>query len=475
MAALNHEKHSIVVPRSTNGFRLRVDDNDKDTTAATVEEGISYSKDESAQITRRSLSLLSRSSFRLLSQCSSLDSLTSLGLSFHKTSDALIEVEFQCAETLKKCGEQVLFSEDGQTVYTASSTGTGGPHSGVRIWSKLENHGSCVITREGSPVRAMALKGDLLFSSHKDLKIRVWKRAETNRMKDTLVQVAALPTLWDCMRRAVVPGAYVQVRRNQRKTLWIQHVDAISALVISHSHGLLYSASWDRSVKVWRLLDFKCVDSFRAHDDAVNTLAVSPDGHTLYTGSADSKVKVWARDGGAKKYMKHSLETTLTAHRSAVNALVVSDDGALLYSGACDKAIVVWERGPSMGVYLAGALRGHRHAVLCLAIMGSTLCSGSADRTIRIWHRVAGRLHTCLAVLEGHTAPIKSLSISSHLEEQLSRPAHSLLSSCQFSLYSASLDQDVKLWSVRLSTRACDVGLDLLEPALLQGGQTGTR
>ncbi|KAI5072851.1 hypothetical protein GOP47_0012957 [Adiantum capillus-veneris] len=471
-AAATHEKHSRIVPNSTHG---RVGDHhDGHHKSATVEDGNSSIKvEESAQLsTRRSVSRLSRSSLdRLLSQCSSLHSLASLDLSFHGSSDSLIEADFHCSETLKRHGEQVLFCNDVHALYTASSTSSRSLRAGVGAWSKLENgHRSCIISREGPPVRAMAAMGDLLFSSHEDLKIRVWARSDKGRRVDEpLHQVAALPTPWDCVRRAMVPGAYVQVRRNQRKSLWIQHVNAISALAVSHRHGLLYSASWDRSVKVWRLPDFKCMESFKAHDYAINALALSYDGLALYTGSADSNIKAWARSEGPKAYMKHSLVSTLSAHRSAVNALAISHDGSLLYSGACDKAIVVWERGPSMGAHLAGALRGHRHAVLCLAMVGTTLCSGSTDKTIRLWHRIIGRLHTCLAVLEGHNAPIKSLSISSYeLDESIPKPT---LSSYQFTLYSASLDQDVKLWSIRLAATLCDVDYDSLQPALLQGGR----
>ncbi|MCO5593827.1 hypothetical protein L7F22_047845 [Adiantum nelumboides] len=481
MAAPTLEYYGVLPACSTRGS-THVPPHHHHHNSATVEDGHPYIKEHTPQLTTcRSLSRFSRSSLdRILSQCSSLASLASLGLSFHGNCDSLaIEAEFHCAETLKQHGEQVLFCNDVQTLYTASSTSRSSdiPRAGMGAWIKLasSHRGSCVISREGPPVQAMATMGGLLFSSHDDLKIRVWARSGKGRVGDQpLRQVAALPTPWDRLQRAMMPGGYVQVRRNQRKSLWIQHADAISTLAVSHCHGLLYSASWDRSVKVWRLSDFKCMESFKAHDDAVNALTVSHDGHALYTGSADSKIKVWARSNdGPKPYKKHFLVSTLAAHRSAVNALTLSFNGSLLYSGACDKAIVVWEIGPSMDVHLGGVLRGHKHAVLCLAMVGPTLCSGSADQTIRLWHRISGRLHTCLAVLEGHNAPIKSLSISSQdLDESLFEPTHHTLSSFQFTLYSASLDQIIKLWIIKLTTTPSDVDSNALQLALLQGSHS---
>lgn len=182
------------------------------------------------------------------------------------------------------------------------------------------------------------------------------------------------------------------------------------------------------------------MESFKAHDDAINALVVSDDGF-LYTGSADAKIRVWAKQVGEKK---HSLVRTLESHKSAVNALALSPDGSILYSGACDRAIAVWEREDSaQHIVVAGALRGHRHAVLCLASAADTLCSGSADKTIRVWRKEAGRSHSCLAVLRGHTGPVKCLAVA--------------MNNCRtdrmnFSVYSGSLDEDIKVWSVISST-----------------------
>ncbi|MFZ8258177.1 hypothetical protein ACO1KT_14755, partial [Staphylococcus aureus] len=73
-------------------------------------------------------------------------------------------------------------------------------------------------------------------------------------------------------------------------------------------------------------------------------------------------------------------------HKSAVNALALSTDGTVLYSGACDRSIIVWEKTVGGGGHMAvaGALRGHTKAILCLAVVSDLVCSGSADKTVRI-------------------------------------------------------------------------------------------
>lgn len=143
----------------------------------------------------------------------------------------------------------------------------------------------------------------------------------------------------------------------------------------------------------------------KAHDDAINAVAVSSDG-LIYTGSADRKIKVWRKEG-----TKYAAIATLEKHKSAVNALALSRDGSALFSGSCDRSILVWEREDSAGhMAVAGALRGHARAVLCLINVRDLLMSGSADRTVRIWQRGFDGRFCCLAVLEGHRTPVRSLA-----------------------------------------------------------------
>lgn len=47
---------------------------------------------------------------------------------------------------------------------------------------------------------------------------------------------------------------------------------------------------------------------------------------------------------------------------------------------------------------------------MCLAVVSDLLCSGSADKTVRIWRRNSDKIYSCLAVLEGHTGPVKCLT-----------------------------------------------------------------
>uniref|UniRef100_A0A2N9FED6 Uncharacterized protein n=1 Tax=Fagus sylvatica TaxID=28930 RepID=A0A2N9FED6_FAGSY len=281
-------------------------------------------------------------------------------------------------------------------------------------------------------LKAVTFCDGKLFTAHQDCKIRVWQITESKQYK----LLTTLPTVNDRLRRFVFPKNYVTVRRHNKR-LWIEHADAVTGLAVNN--GFIYSVSWDKSLKIWRASDLRCVESVRAHEDAVNAVAVSIDG-TVYTGSADSRIRVWAKPVGEKR---HVLITTLEKHKSAVNALALDDDGSVLFSGACDRSILVWERDDSANhMVVTGALRGHRKAILCLINVSDLLFSGSADCTVRIWQRGLDGRYCCLAVLEGHQKPVKSLAAVSEAA-----------SNGVVSVFGGSLDGEIKQWQVTVSNR----------------------
>ncbi|CAN8288588.1 unnamed protein product [Cochlearia groenlandica] len=272
-----------------------------------------------------------------------------------------------------------------------------------------------------------------VFTGHQDGKIRVWKTSNNNPQVYT--RAGSLPALKDVLKKSVKPSNYVEVRR-RRTTLWIKHSDAVSCLSLVEDQGLLYSASWDRTVKVWRIRDLKCIESIKAHDDAVNSIVGAPGESLMFTGSADGTVKMWKREMRGKR-TAHGLVQTMLKQESAVTALVVISHVAV-YSGSSDGAVNYWEMGGDEKKVLkhCGVLKKHRLAVLCLAAANEFVFSGGADKRICVWRR-EGKVHTCVSVLTGHTGPVKCLAVVEPREEDRG-----------LVVYSGSLDKSVKVWRV---------------------------
>ncbi|MED6170608.1 hypothetical protein PIB30_032775 [Stylosanthes scabra] len=391
-----------------------------------------------------------------LSSQPSLASVPSLNNNnYHYSSSNYPTASHNCIATLK-----------GNNYYTSSLTlsskflYTGSSDREIRSWSKqslLTTTTNVVLAGKGA-VKSLVVHSDKLFSAHQDNKIRVWKITNTvnndhdqdHDHEQKYTHLATLPTLSDRVSKLLLPKNHVRIRRHKKST-WVHHVDAVSCLALSRDGALLYSVSWDRTIKIWRTRDFACLESVtNAHDDAINAVAVSNDGR-VYTGSADKRIKVWMKgekSSKSKKKNKLYLVNTLEKHKSGINALALNGDGSLLYSGACDRSILVWakeegggggegEGGGDGKMVVVGALRGHRRSILCLVVVMDFVVSGSEDKTIRVWRGFGGREYSCVAVLEGHRGPIKSLTA------MVDDP-----SEASFVVYSGSLDCDIKVWKV---------------------------
>ncbi|PVH63155.1 hypothetical protein PAHAL_3G482400 [Panicum hallii] len=344
---------------------------------------------------------------------------------------------------VKADGHVYSLAAAGDLLYTGTDSRT------VRVWRDRRDLGGL---RSGSGlVKAIVVAADgRIYTGHQDGKVRVWRASADDPA--THRRVGSLPGLRDVLASALRPSRYVQTRR-RRSGLWMRHFDAVSALCLDAAAGLIYSGSWDRTFKVWRASDSRCLESVYAHGDAVNAVAAAGFDALVLTGSADGTVKVWRRGARGRRGRDtwHTMERVLREGDSAVTAIAVSAEARVVYVGSSDGAVAHWQwrRGapPGAAPRNGGALRGHKMAVLCLAVAGRVVVSGSADRTICVWRREEGADHARLAVLTGHTGPVKCVAMDEEEEEEDDGSGDAR----RWVVYSGSLDGSVKVWRVSAS------------------------
>uniref|UniRef100_A0A1B6CNS1 NLE domain-containing protein n=1 Tax=Clastoptera arizonana TaxID=38151 RepID=A0A1B6CNS1_9HEMI len=181
--------------------------------------------------------------------------------------------------------------------------------------------------------------------------------------------------------------------------------------------GLIYSASQDRSIKVWRAQDGVLCRTLEGHAHWVNTLALSTDyilrtqalvqpsdnistsdqetlqqlarskynavvkdtEEYLVSGSDDFTLFLWKPEKDKK------LVARMTGHQQLINQVQFSPDSRIIASASFDKSIRLWDG--KNGNYLA-TLRGHVQAVYMVAWSADSrlLVSGSADSTLKVWN-----------------------------------------------------------------------------------------
>ncbi|KAG6508562.1 protein JINGUBANG-like [Zingiber officinale] len=331
-----------------------------------------------------------------------------------------------------------LFREEGH-IYSLAAVGdvlyTGSDSKNIRVWKNQKDFAG--FKSSSGLVKSIVAAADRIFTGHQDGKIRVWRVSPKNPTVHK--RIGNLPRLKDVLRSSLKPSNYIEVRRH-RSALWIRHYDAISCLSLDQEQGLLYSGSWDKTFKVWRIADSRCLESVIAHDDAVNSV-VAAFGGLVFTGSADGTVKVWRRELLVKS-TKHSPVKTLLKRECAVTSLAVSSSSPVVYCGSSDGLVNFWEGEDELAH--GGVLGGHKMAVLCLVAAGTLLVSGSADKNICVWRR-DGAAHSCLLVLSGHTGPVKCLAVVANGQDKEVEGGGAVRS---WIVYSGSLDKSVKVWRV---------------------------
>ncbi|KAF3438151.1 hypothetical protein FNV43_RR20907 [Rhamnella rubrinervis] len=207
------------------------------------------------------------------------------------------------------------------------------PISGSCSYRSLAVLSGHIGSGDGS-VKALVSVGNKVFTAHQDSRIRVWK--VSRRSENVFRLVDTLPTTKDYL------GIY---------------------------NGFIYSGSWDKTLKVWRISDLKCLESIKAHDDAINGLVACKG--IVYSASADGKIKAWGKEGKVSHSLKGILRVTRT--------------------GSADKSIGLWKREPFGKLHKVGVISGHEGPVKCLQASpsnvgsGFLLYSGSLDKSLRVW------------------------------------------------------------------------------------------
>ena len=124
------------------------------------------------------------------------------------------------------------------------------------------------------------------------------------------------------------------------------------------------------------------------HKLSLTCVTVSPDSRRVYTASKDAGLLVWDLQTGEKLLRvpggRSGQQSYHTGHCSPVLALAVSSDGTLLASGDQDRLIMIWDTNTMARLH---TFKGHRDAVSGLVFRRGThtLYSASYDRSVKIW------------------------------------------------------------------------------------------
>lgn len=189
----------------------------------------------------------------------------------------------------------VQFSPDGKIL------ASGGADRRIRLWHP--DLGKIIYTLDGHQESVMAMQfmpnGKILISAGADRTIRFWDLEHKQLLKTIEAHEQTIHTLALSQDgKIIISGSgdrTVQVRQlgtSIHHTL-IGHQDGVLAVAISPNGKTIASGSMDGMVNLWDADTKQLINSFPAHPSAVKSIVFQPSGQAFITASWDRTIKVW--------------------------------------------------------------------------------------------------------------------------------------------------------------------------------------
>ncbi|KAG0297416.1 hypothetical protein BGZ96_006596 [Linnemannia gamsii] len=177
--------------------------------------------------------------------------------------------------------------------------------------------------------------------------------------------------------------------------------------IFQPSHGLVVSASSDRTVKLVRPHSHNPTSAhiIGTHEDYVKTLAYASGPGWVASGGLDKTVRLWDIKEGRSGQFGALGSIPETSSKASIYALACNPAGTVLATGSPEKIIRVWD--PRSGQRIT-KFAGHTDNIRALLISesGDTILSASSDTTIKLWSLTAQR---CITTYTMHSDSVWSL------------------------------------------------------------------
>jgi WD40 repeat protein len=216
---------------------------------------------------------------------------------------------------------------------------------------------------------------------------------------------------------------------------WRDGDSGVWSIALSPDGKKVVSGSDDGAVRLWDIDTCKVIKKWTGHTGAVGSVCWSRDDRRVLSGSADGTARQWDVETNPEPI--EIILASINTRNDWVHAVVYSPDTTLIATGGLDDPYIGNPAESSVNIWdaktgkLVATLKGHTHAVRCLAWTkdGKTLISGSHDHSIRIWNTTKWEQIT---VLDEHNRTVGAIAIS---------PNDCILAS-------VSYDKTARLWNL---------------------------
>ncbi|KAI9262226.1 WD40-repeat-containing domain protein [Phascolomyces articulosus] len=187
----------------------------------------------------------------------------------------------------------------------------------------------------------------------------------------------------------------INLETNKVGKIFKGHQGPVTCLALSHGKQIVWTGSWDKTIKKWDAKTGECLATLEGHTDFVKSLIVV--GDHVYSGSSDTTIRQWNMDTlECVKILKKKDNRTIEC---------LAADTQFLYAGSSDRLISKWDR--TTGECVA-TFDEHDTSVYCIRVWDDEMWTASADKTVRRWNTETGAVDTVLT----HPDRVKSIAVA---------------------------------------------------------------
>lgn len=140
------------------------------------------------------------------------------------------------------------------------------------------------------------------------------------------------PLLLTCL---VIHSLFAHAQKDNQLIIRQGHTAAINSLKYAPDGSAVYSASDDKSIKMWDVKTGVDITTFNAHNASIRCMELSENGQILVSGDIDGQLLIWNAKTG-------EVQVSIGAHEGSVNTVKFTKDQQYLVSGGDDKMLKVW-------------------------------------------------------------------------------------------------------------------------------------
>ncbi|HEY9691784.1 MAG TPA: caspase family protein [Oculatellaceae cyanobacterium] len=172
----------------------------------------------------------------------------------------------------------------------------------------------------------------------------------------------------------------------------LSHTDWVRNVRFSPNGQLLASASFDKTVKLWKVNTKTLYKTLKGHQDAVLDVSFSSDNKTVASSSKDGSIKLWDIKKG--RSYRTLLDRTIDPNNKYKNIYSLDfnlkDKTMLASSGSYDYKVSIWDlKSPksNQSIYLGQQKDRHKDFIFIVRFSpdGKILASASQDGKIKLW------------------------------------------------------------------------------------------